>query len=129
MAYVQWKKEDKQTTTVNKAAIVEDHSVSVLKDKDPVEGVKFDQDKARWDLLDYTFVGDAVDVLTFGAKKYGPNSWKKVENGEERYFAALMRHIVAWRKGEAIDSETGKSHLAHALCNLMFIYNFDKEKK
>lgn len=89
-------------------------------------GVKHDESKARWDLLDYSFVAEGVDVLTFGATEYGENSWKSVPNASERYFAALMRHIVSWRSGEKTDPQTGKSHLAHALCNLMFLFGFER---
>lgn len=90
------------------------------------EGIKLDADKTRYDLVDLDFIEQFADVLTFGAKKYGPNSWKKVEDGKNRYFSALIRHIIAFRKGEKNDPETGKSHLAHAVCNLMFMFGFDK---
>lgn len=88
-------------------------------------GVKYDNDKPRWDLLCPGLVEEAVDVLTFGAKKYGAWNWQKVSDSENRYFSALIRHIVAYKKGEKIDPESGKSHLAHALCNLMFLYEAD----
>lgn len=90
---------------------------------------KFDNEKLRWDLLDYEFIEKIVEVLTFGAKKYSENSWQSVPNAKERYFAALLRHIVAWRKGEIKDKESNIEHLAHAVCNLMFLYFFDKEEK
>ena len=32
-----------------------------------------------------------------------------------------MRHINAYQRGEAADLESGKSHLAHAVCSLMFV--------
>lgn len=92
-------------------------------------GIKHDDGKDRWDLLDYNFVQEGVRVLTFGATEYGPNSWKNVPDGKERYFAALMRHLVAWRQGEKTDPQTNKSHLAHAFCNLMFLFGFDKMEK
>lgn len=86
-----------------------------------------DLTKPNWALLDYNFIGDGVDVLTFGAKKYGVEDWMKMNDATEVYFAALMRHLVAWRNGEVADKDTGKSHLAHAFCNLMFLNHFDKE--
>lgn len=99
------------------------------KTENATTGIKHDADKARWDLLDYNFIKEGTEVLTFGATEYGPNSWKSVTNGSERYFAALMRHIVAWRQGEKVDPQTGKSHLAHALCNLMFLFGFEKNSE
>lgn len=87
-------------------------------------GKKNDEGKARWDLLDMGFTADIVDVLTVGAEKYGENNWQGVEDAENRYFAALMRHIVAYRNDEDNDPEDGLPHLAHAACNLMFLQHF-----
>lgn len=92
------------------------------------KGMKFDGEKRRYDLVDWTFVQGLADILTLGAVKYRPNNWKYVHDAEERYFAALMRHIIAWREGERIDPESKKHHLYHACCNLMFLVWFDKRK-
>ena len=45
----------------------------------------------------------------------------KVPDAIDRYFDAHMRHMVAWRKGEALDPESGRHHLAHAGCNVIFL--------
>lgn len=86
---------------------------------------KQDAGKPRWDLLPIRPIEEVVEVLTEGAAKYSENGWQKVKNARERYFAALMRHIVAWREGQTCDLESGKSHLIHAICNLLFLYHFD----
>jgi hypothetical protein len=86
------------------------------------KGIKFDEEKLRWDLLPLDLVNETVKVLTLGAKKYGPNNWQKVTDGIDRYYAALMRHITAYRSGEFLDDESGLTHLAHAMCNLIFLY-------
>ena len=86
------------------------------------KGRKWDYDKARYDLFPWGLTEKTVDVMTFGAKKYDPNNWQKVDNGIERYFAAMMRHIIAWRNGEINDPESGLPHLAHANCCMNFIY-------
>jgi hypothetical protein len=93
------------------------------------EGMKFDGDKLRWDLLPIAQIEEVVKILTFGAKKYAPNNWQLVDDGIERYYAAVLRHIVAYRKGEIIDSDSNMPHLAHAMCNLMFLLWFTKETK
>jgi hypothetical protein len=85
------------------------------------EGKKFDKEKDRWDLLPLECVEDVVKILTFGAEKYGPDNWQNVTPFEDRYYSALMRHLVAWRKGEKIDPESKLPHLAHAMCNLVFL--------
>jgi len=90
-------------------------------------GQKHDTGKARWDLLPYESVEYIVDVLTFGAEKYAPDNWKKVPDPMNRYFAAAMRHLVAHRKGEQLDPESCRSHLAHAACCLLFMLHFEDD--
>jgi hypothetical protein len=83
-------------------------------------GRKFDGDKLRWDLLPMREIEQVVEILTIGAKKYDDNNWQKVEPFD-RYNAAAFRHFVAWCKGEKLDQETGRNHLAHAICCLIFL--------
>jgi len=87
---------------------------------------KFDGGKLRYDLLPVDAVESVVKVLTYGAEKYCDNGWKEVPNAIERYYAALLRHLVAWRKGEEIDLESGLKHLEHAACNIVFLLEFTK---
>lgn len=84
-------------------------------------GRKFDTDKPRWELLPFKEVGEIVEILTFGAKKYEDENWKYVKPFKKRYLGALLRHITAWAEGEKKDPESGKSHLAHAGCCLLFL--------
>jgi len=84
-------------------------------------GKKYDSGKARFDLVPLRAVLKIAEVLTFGAEKYGANNWQNVTPFEGRYFAALLRHLTAWRAGELVDPETGLSHLAHAGCCLLFL--------
>ncbi len=85
-------------------------------------GRKDDKGKQRWDLLPFGVVDLIVSVLTYGATKYDDHNWEKVLSPDGRYFSALMRHLVAWRLDpESKDPETGLTHLAHALCCLVFI--------
>ncbi len=90
---------------------------------------KKDHGKTMWDLLPWNQVEKIVDTLTFGASKYGPNQWQTVENGKDRYFAAMMQHITAWWGGEKLDPESGKHHLAHAGCCLLFLMWLDDQPK
>ena len=82
-------------------------------------GIRNDADKPDWSLLPLKTIEGLVKVLTYGAKKYSRDNWKKVSN--ERNFAALMRHLSKWQDGEEFDPESGLHHLDHALCDLMFI--------
>ena len=92
-------------------------------------GRKDDQEKTRLDLIEPEFIEQLGKVLTFGAKKYEPNSWQKVEDAENRYYGALFRHLLAYRNGETEDPESKLSHLAHIACNAMFLMHFEQEKK
>lgn len=92
-------------------------------------GKKFDGDKLRFSLIPPQPLSDVNKVLEFGAKKYGANNWQKVDNAQERYFNAAMRHLLAWQSGELLDDESGLPHLAHAQCCLMFMMHFDVEAK
>lgn len=84
-------------------------------------GQKFDDHKPRWDLIPYEALQEVVAVLTHGSQKYGPENWRKVPEGERRYFAAAQRHLVSHRLGERLDPESGLPHLAHAACCLLFM--------
>ena len=90
------------------------------------KGIKYDSDKPRFDLLVPEFIEEMAKVMTFGANKYAPDNWKKVENGYQRYLGAAYRHLNADHKGEDNDNESGLSHLAHAACCLMMMYWFKK---
>ena len=91
-------------------------------------GMKFDKGKLRWDLIQPLIVQAYVDVLTHGAEKYAPNSWRTVKDRRNRYFAALMRHIWKWWLGERDDPEWGIHHLGHAMCNIAFLAEPELEK-
>ena len=88
-------------------------------------GRKFDGDKLEYGLLPAYALMAAVDVLTLGAQKYERDNWIYVPDAKRRYFDALQRHLWSWKMGEANDRETGRGHLAHAICCLMFLYEHD----
>ena len=94
-------------------------------------GMKYDGGKPRMDLL-LSGCPNALEqvsaILTFGAQKYAAHSWQTVPQGEDRYLAALLRHLTAHGKGEVNDPESGMSHLAHAACNALFILELEMRK-
>jgi hypothetical protein len=92
---------------------------------EPVQGLKFDTNKRRASLLPFGVLNIVIDVLEIGAKKYSLNNWQKVDNARTRYYDAALRHIDAWWSGQVLDEETGKHHLAHAICCMMFLIWFD----
>ena len=100
---------------------------------DPAKkGLKYDNDKIRYDLYPVDAYIGVNRVLTFGANKYTPNGWKDVKP-KSRYYAALMRHLIAQIEyeekggsGLAVDEETGLPHLDHAHCCLVFYRELTK---
>lgn len=93
------------------------------------DGRKFDTDKPMMGLIPPLAEEALARVLTFGAKKYAPGNWRKVEDKERRYMDAMLRHLNAHRRGEKADPETGESHLAHAACCVMFMLELEEEDK
>lgn len=89
--------------------------------KKRIIGKKDDSLKLRFDLIPPIFLKAVATILSFGARKYGPNNWQTLDNFEERYTGALMRHLNAWRSGERTDPESGHSHLWHIACNVAFL--------
>lgn len=85
------------------------------------EGVKYDGEKPQMYLLPPLATLEVGKVLTYGANKYSPDNWRKVPGLQDRYASAAMRHILANSAGELVDDETELSHLAHAICCLMFM--------
>lgn len=97
------------------------------------EGRKFDADKIRYDLYPIEAYEGCTKVLTFGAKKYAPGNWKLVQDPQNRYYAALIRHLNAQKlhidnggTGLALDEETNLPHLDHAQCCLIFLRELSK---
>lgn len=90
-------------------------------------GMKFDGEKPDYSLVPFGALDEVVKVLTYGAKKYDRFNWEKVE--DIRYQAAALRHISAYMQGQKYDPETGINHLAHAVCSLLFLVEFDKKSE
>lgn len=93
--------------------------------REPItEGQKFDSDKLRYELLPPELLEEVARVLTFGAHKYSARNWE-LGMAWSRPFAALMRHMWAWWRGEEKDPETGYSHLSHAACCIAFLVSYE----
>lgn len=86
-------------------------------------GLRFNQGKLRYDLVEPRAHRDMVEILTIGANKYFDRNW---ENGLSwtSVIASLKRHLAAIECGEDYDPETGKLHVAHAACNIHFLNAF-----
>lgn len=96
-----------------------------------MESIKNDvkDDKLRWDLLPLEEIEDIVRVYHAGAKKYGPNRWQGLEDGYNRYKAAMLRHLMEYEKGNEIDEDTGCLHLAQVAWNAISMLYLSKRKQ
>lgn len=94
---------------------------------DALCGKKFDTNKPDFSLLPPEALVEVVEILTFGKAKYGAHNWR-AGFVWSRISAAVLRHLFAWIGGEDNDRESGKSHLAHAICGLLFLLTFSKTK-
>lgn len=88
-------------------------------------GLKFDAGKPRMDLLSPYALQELSKVLSMGAVKYGDYNWQEGIK-YSRILAAILRHTMAYMSGESTDPESGLSHIAHVMCNCMFLLHFEK---
>ena len=83
-------------------------------------GLRYNEDKLQWGLVDFDALESMVRVLEHGAEKYDAWNWKKglpyVSVTE-----SMLRHIYAFLRGEDIDPESGLPHTGHIMCNAMFL--------
>ena len=92
-------------------------------------GLKYDEDKLDYTLLPWDQIEKVVEILNYGAKKYGKENWRHLKDGKNRYAAAAMRHLVSYMKGQDKDEESGYGHLYHAITNLLFLAHFNECNK
>lgn len=91
--------------------------------KEEAGGVKYDDGKVDFSLLPMGPLEDVAKVWTFGKQKYNAWNWTK---GFKylRVYSAALRHIFASMRGEDTDPESKLPHLAHAICCLMMLLEF-----
>lgn len=92
------------------------------------QGLRHNDGKNRLDLIPCSLIDGVGRVLTFGAKKYEADNWRKFTPQQvKECIGSAMRHIEQYRQGNWLDPESGLPHLAHAATNLGFILELHKE--
>lgn len=93
------------------------------------EGIKYDTGKPRIGEMIKDFAIPLLEVCKvweFGANKYAKSNWKKVENGEDRYTNAMIRHLLV-EDTEGNDVEMQIEHYAAVAWNALARIKFLKE--
>jgi 5'(3')-deoxyribonucleotidase len=88
-------------------------------------GLRFNQGKARYDLIPAYAQHQYALVLTKGAEKYAERNWEKGMPWS-KILSSLERHLYAIKRGEDYDPETGLLHSAHIMCNAAFLTEYYK---
>jgi len=83
-------------------------------------GMRFNEGKLRYDLVQGEAHKDMVEVLTMGASKYADRNWENGMNWSI-VIGSMKRHIAAIERGEDYDPESGLLHAAHVQCNAHFL--------
>ena len=91
------------------------------------KGYKLAEGKRRWDLMPFEALEPVVDILEKALDKYPVDNWKYVPNAQESYLPALFRHWHKRNKGAVIDPEYGLPHMAHLICDALFILWHDMQ--
>jgi hypothetical protein len=84
----------------------------------PERSLRHNTGKPDYSLIPMAALAEVAKVLEYGASKYERGNWLKPTSWEVS-FACLQRHMSAWQAGEDNDDESGRSHIAHAACNLI----------
>lgn len=79
--------------------------------------------KTRYSLSPDYALNQMAKVMTFGAKKYADDNWRKGLSFTS-CLDSLERHIAKFKIGQDYDEETGLHHLAHAMANCSFIMEY-----
>lgn len=106
---------------------------STGEDSTKQEGLKYDNGKP--------LVGDVLQIfgkaimavgecVLEGQKKYPTiDNWKKVDNAQQRYTNALIRHLIKHLSGQEIDEDSGLKHIQHVAWNALAICQLYLEEK
>lgn len=97
-------------------------------EKAPDLGKKFDAGKPSLGLIDRTALEELARVLDFGKQKYDAHNWRGGITWS-RVIDSALRHLNAFNDGEDFDPESGLNHVAHAMCNCMFLLNYYRTHK
>lgn len=80
----------------------------------------------RYDLIPVEATDALARVYAFGAQKYKDHNWRRRYEWSKSY-AAAMRHMTAFWRGETNDPESGLPHPAHAMFHMAALLTWLEE--
>lgn len=90
-------------------------------------GMRFNQGKTRFDLLEPFAIEQLAQIFTYGAGKYADHNWLKGLPWMS-VVASLKRHLSQFENGEDYDNESNLLHMAHVAWNAMALVSFYKHR-
>lgn len=89
----------------------------------------YDDGKVPLAWLPWRALREVSRVQQYGHHKY--REFNNYRRGMEatRNLSCALRHITQWLDGESLDTESGRSHLAHAACRILFVLENEAEGK
>ena len=91
------------------------------------EGLRWDTDKFPIEYIPLHLLEETARILKeVTTREENPYPMWNWANGMKwsRCYASAMRHMMKWYRGEDNDEETGRNHLAHAMCSLLFLIHY-----
>lgn len=93
---------------------------------DPTTGGQKGSKPERYDLIPSEALSEVARLYGFGAGKYADHNWRRGYKWSLS-FAACMRHLWAFWRGETYDPETGLHHCASAAFHCLSLITFTTE--
>ena len=102
-------------------------SLTVGNKKPEDKGLRFNEGKTRFDLLEPYAMEQLAKIFTRGAEKYAPNNWLKGLPWMD-VVASLKRHLSKFEQGEDFDDESKLLHMAHVAWNALAVVSYYKHR-
>ena len=105
-----------------------EHLVSVNQGIEKImgeRGERRNEGKLKIGLLSEYAIEETAKVATIGATKYAPRNWERGMPWSE-VTDSLERHLLAFKKLQDFDEETGLLHMAHVMWNAQAILHYYK---
>lgn len=81
--------------------------------------------KARMDLIP---LGALMDTATTMSQvKHKERDYLRDDYKWGDHLGAALRHLTRWQEKEGVDTESGKSHLAHAAARILMLLDLERK--